>query len=120
MFTSLKKLPERAAVAAAASMAYAQIALASFGTSPTVSGGQTNIRTTVVNIIKTALSVAALAAVAVIIFAAFRLIIGGSDESQREKARNTVIFAVVGLLLILLAQAIVDFVTQADQGTGLN
>ena len=69
-----------------------------------------SIRTTVLDIIQDVLSFMALVAVVVIIIAGIRLVVGGADEQQREKARNTVLYAVIGLILILLAQAIVGFV----------
>lgn len=69
-----------------------------------------SLRNVLISITTQVLSFMALIAVIVIIIAGIRLVIGGADESQREKARNTVLYAVVGLILILLAQAIVAFV----------
>jgi ABC-type transport system involved in cytochrome bd biosynthesis fused ATPase/permease subunit len=49
-------------------------------------------------------------AVLIIVIAGIRLIIGGADEGQREKARDSILYAVIGLIVILLAGAIVQWV----------
>lgn len=94
----------------------AQVAFANgvFGPIPDVTGnGSTSdIRVTAINVLRTILSFLGLVAVIVIVIAGIRLIIGGADEGQREKARNAVVYAIIGLVLILLARAIVDFVYQ--------
>jgi len=51
-------------------------------------------------------------AVLVIVIAGVRLVVTGGDEGEREKARNAVLYAVVGLVVVLLASAIVNFVAQ--------
>lgn len=110
MMTTCKSMAQKVSAAAMLSLAGAQHAFAEFGSIPTVGGGGTDIRGTVLDILSAILNLMALAAVAVIIFAGIRLVIGGSDESQREKARNAILYAVIGLIVILLAQAIVSFV----------
>ena len=80
------------------------------GAIPNVGKGNIEIRTAVMDILRAFLNLMALAAVVVIVIAGIRLVIGGQDEGQREKAKNTIIFAVIGLIVILLASAIVNFV----------
>ena len=87
-----------------------------FGQIPSVTGdvgdGETTIRETVLRILQAVLSLMALAATVVIVVAGIRLVIGGQDDAQREKARNMILWAIVGLVVILLAQTIVAFVAE--------
>ncbi|MFH0770330.1 MAG: TrbC/VirB2 family protein [Candidatus Peregrinibacteria bacterium] len=72
--------------------------------------GHTNIRGTVENMLLTILSYVALAAVVVIVIAGIMLVVGlGSDESK-DKAKKIILYAIVGMILILLATAIVELV----------
>lgn len=54
---------------------------------------------------------ATLAAVAVlfIIIGGFRLVISSGDPEDVSKAKNTIIYAVVGLVIVLVAEGIVTF-----------
>jgi|APCry1669189034_1035192.scaffolds.fasta_scaffold130043_1 hypothetical protein len=49
-------------------------------------------------------------AVIVIIFAGFRFTTSGGDSGKVSSARNTIIYAAIGLLVIVLARVIVSFV----------
>jgi hypothetical protein len=50
------------------------------------------------------------ASVIVIIIAGFRFIISGGDSQAIASSRNTIIYAVVGLIIVVFAQVIVAFV----------
>ncbi len=115
---ALSHLSTKISTAVALSMISAQHALAEFGPIPNVSGTATtgDIRSTVVSILQAVLSFMGLVAVVVIIIAGIRLVVAGADEGQREKAKNTVLYAVIGLVLILLAQAIVSFIDNEIAG----
>jgi hypothetical protein len=54
--------------------------------------------------------VAGAIAVIVIIFAGFRFTTSGGDSGKVSSARNTIIYAAIGLLVIVLARVIVSFV----------
>ena len=69
-------------------------------------GGIGNIGNAIVKIINVALGLVAIIAVAVIIIAGFRLII--SQGENVDAARKAIIYAVVGILVILLAGTIVN------------
>jgi hypothetical protein len=45
-----------------------------------------------------------------LIYGGFKYITSGGDESGAKSARNTIIYAVVGLVIVALAQFIVKFV----------
>jgi type IV secretory pathway VirB2 component (pilin) len=80
------------------------------GDVPSIGGGPEDLRAGILEVLTYILGFLGLIAVIVIVIAGIRLIIGGADEGQREKARNAVLYAVIGLILVLLASAIVNFV----------
>ena len=61
-------------------------------------------------IFNTTLGVAGAIAVLIIVIAGFRYIVSQGDSSQVAAARNAILYAVVGLVVIMLAFAIVNFV----------
>lgn len=82
-----------------------------FGPIPDVGGtGTTDIRTTVLDILRTVLSFMALVAVVFIVIAGIRLVVSQGEEAEKDKAKKTIIYVIIGLIVIILAQAIVDFV----------
>ena len=54
--------------------------------------------------------ISGITAVIIIIIAGFMYVTSGGDSGKVNKAKQTIIYAVVGLLVILLAQAIISFV----------
>lgn len=61
------------------------------------------------NIVVAALVFAGVVAVYLIIFSAFKFILGGQDPKQVEGARNTLTYAIIGLLVILFSFFIINF-----------
>lgn len=86
-----------------------------FGPTPDTGGGNGSVEDVGVRIINAILNLIGLIAVVVIVIAGVRLVVGGVDDGQREKARNAVLYAVLGLLLVLFAKAIVQFVVDEFQ-----
>jgi MFS family permease len=73
--------------------------------------GGADLRDTTINIIQWVLGILALVAVAMIIFSGF--IAATAQESERaDRARKTIVGALVGLVIVLLAWAIVLFVAR--------
>lgn len=70
--------------------------------------------TNVNNIIKTVINIFSLVvgvvAVIMIIIGGFRYITSGGDSGNVSGAKNTILFAIVGLVIVALAQIIVKFV----------
>ncbi len=68
----------------------------------------------VINIIKTIINVLSLIVGAIcvimIIFGGFRYMTSGGESAGVTGAKNTILYAVVGLVIVLLAQAVVRFV----------
>lgn len=69
--------------------------------------GEETLREKIISILETVLSYMALAAVVVIVIAGIRLVVSQGEDEQKEKAKRTIIYAVVGLLVILLARGLV-------------
>lgn len=69
-----------------------------------------DLMTTVKDIINAVLGVVGVVAVVVIIVAGVYFILSQGDAAKIARARNTILYGVVGLLVALLAFAIVNFV----------
>ncbi len=61
----------------------------------------------IVRIIEIALDYVLIIAVAAVIVAGIYLIVSNGDEGQKDKAKNIIIYTVVGIILILFARVIV-------------
>lgn len=77
-----------------------------------VDGGSEVARviTVVINILST---IGGIIAVIMIIIAGFKFMTAAGDANSAASARNTIIYAVVGLIVIAFAQIIVRFVLQS-------
>lgn len=64
----------------------------------------------IIRIINIILGIAAVVAVLMIIIGGFRYIISAGDEKQTSGAKKTIINAIIGLVIIILAFAIVSVV----------
>jgi hypothetical protein len=63
----------------------------------------------IINIINALLVLAAIAAIAFVIIGGVRYVTAQGDEDAVAQAKNTVIFAIIGIIIILLAAVIVNF-----------
>ncbi len=72
--------------------------------------GTADLKTTVINIIQWVLGILALVAVIMIIIAGFQWMTAAGNEEKVEKAKKVISAAVIGLIIVLLAWAIVIFV----------
>jgi len=79
------------------------------GASEIALSGSTDVRQTLRNTLFTVLSYVGLLAVAVICIAGITYILNGGNDSARERAKNIIIYTIVGLIVILLASAIINF-----------
>lgn len=121
MIQSVQKMTYSLATAGVLSMSYISKALAQFGPTPDIEGlpeatDDESIRTTIVNIITAVLNFLALIAVIVIIIAGIRLIVSQGEEEQKEKAKKTILYAIIGLVIVLFARVIVGLVTVVFAG----
>ena len=72
--------------------------------------GSADLRATVISIISWALGLLALIAVVLVIYGGFVWMTAAGNEENVEKAKKIISAAVIGLIIILLAWAIVSFV----------
>lgn len=72
--------------------------------------GNKDIRSTVLDILYAVLRFMALVAVIVIIIAGIRLVISQGEETEKDKAKKAIFYAIIGLIIILLAEAMVRIV----------
>jgi len=71
---------------------------------------EVDLKQLIIDIIQAVLQFVGLIAVAMIVIAGIWLIVGFGEESSKEKAKKIIIYTIVGLLVIMLAEAIVSFV----------
>ncbi|MFA5004361.1 MAG: pilin [Candidatus Saccharimonadales bacterium] len=74
----------------------------------------TNVVRTVINVLSTIIGVVA---VIMIIVAGLRYVTSGGDSNGVSGAKNTLIYAIVGLVIVAMAQFIVQFVLQKTSNT---
>jgi TRAP-type C4-dicarboxylate transport system permease small subunit len=94
------------------------MALAQFSGSPTFAGTASgNLLDAVVTIVNIFLLLAGLVAAIFLIIGGVRYITSQGDEDAAGKAKQTVLYAVIGLIVIGLSAAIVNFVIGAIQSS---
>ena len=72
--------------------------------------GSNDLMTVIGRILNVALGLIGFVAVVFIIFGGFQYITSSGDAAKVAKAKNTLLYSVVGLIVVLLAFAIVNFV----------
>lgn len=84
----------------------------SVGEGVTASGGnnQISLGTQIETVINVLLFVIAAVAVIMIILGGIKYVLSNGDSSQITSAKNTILYAVIGLVVALLSYAIVNFV----------
>lgn len=114
MLSALKRTGTIVSTASVSALIFATRAFAQFGGEiPDLDGTaeSTDVRETITNVLKYVLSFLALIAVVVIVIAGIRLIVSQGNEEERDKAKKTILYAVIGLLVVLFARVIVGFFT---------
>lgn len=83
--------------------------------------GSSNLMGTINTIISVVLGVLGILAVAYIIYGGFMFTTAAGDPAKTKKARETIMYGVIGLVVALLAFAIVNFVlTSVFSGSAAN
>ncbi len=80
------------------------------GTPTAVNGG--DARDIILRIMRFVLDFLALIAVVFIIIAGIRLIVSQGSDEQKDKAKKTILYVIVGLIVVLFARVIVSFFTE--------
>lgn len=76
-----------------------------------------SLNTLIKNIINVFSIVVGLVAVVMIIIGGFRYIVSGGESSSVSGAKNAILFAIVGLIIVVIAQLIVHFVISRAANT---
>lgn len=71
--------------------------------------GDVDVKQTLIDVLQFVLSFLALLAIIFIIVAGIRLIVSQGEEEQKDKAKKTILYVIIGLLVILFAKVIVSF-----------
>ena len=85
-----------------------------FKYNPTFEGvrpANTGLVSSIINIVNALLVLAAITAVVFIIIGGVRYITAQGDEDAVAQAKNTIIYAIIGIIIIILAAVIVSFFT---------
>jgi hypothetical protein len=87
------------------------------GDCDSTSAGSTvsNLLKRIINIIS---AIVGVVAVIMLVVSGFKYITSGGDASKIASAKNTIIYAIVGLIIVALAQVIVHFVIHTTSNTG--
>ncbi len=84
-----------------------------------ITGGGTDLRQTIVGFIKYALGFLGLIAVIMIMYGGFTYVISGGDDEKTGDAKKMIMYALIGLVIIMLAFVLVNGVLGAmTSGTG--
>lgn len=79
-------------------------------TACTTDNGDTNLNKVITLVINTFSVIVGFISVVMIIYGGFRYITSGGDSTKVGNGRNTILYALIGLVLVALAQIIVHFV----------
>ena len=82
------------------------------GTEGACSNQDTHVNSLLSTIINWFSIIVGVAAVIMIVFAGFKYITSGGKEEGVKTAKNTILYAIIGLVIVGLAQVIVQFVLQ--------
>lgn len=75
-----------------------------------VSGGTTGVNDLITKVVNIFSIIVGIVSVIMIIYGGFRYVTSGGDSSNVSNAKNTIIYAIIGLVVVALAQFIVQFV----------
>ena len=74
------------------------------------------INTLIADIVDIISVIVGIVAVIMIIYGGFRYITSGGDSGNVSNAKNTILYAIIGLIIVALAQFIVKFVLNTSNG----
>ncbi|HEU4914804.1 MAG TPA: pilin [Candidatus Saccharimonadales bacterium] len=80
------------------------------GCDSNVTSGSSNLNNVITDIVNIFSVIVGIVSVIMIIYGGFRYVTSGGDSGNVSSAKNTIIYAVIGLVVVALAQFIVQFV----------
>jgi heme/copper-type cytochrome/quinol oxidase subunit 2 len=72
--------------------------------------GANNLHQGVVAVVNAVLNFVALIVLVLIVISGFRLLLSQGDETARDSAKKTIIYLIIGLIVIVFAKAIANFI----------
>ncbi len=107
----MKKFLTTVSSALALSQLHIAKAFAGLAPPPNVGGlSQSNdIKGVIVDVLIRVLDFITIVAVVFVVVAGIRLIVSGGDDGEKDKAKKTIIYVIVGIIIILFARVIVTF-----------
>ena len=125
MSTSLQNASLRISAFAVTFLAAPRAFADLFGQVPDIGGvsaGSTDeIRSGVLQILDVVLSFMALIAVIYIVIAGIRLVVSQGEEQEKDKAKKTILYVIIGLIVIVLARVVIGFIiTEAPNLLGVS
>lgn len=76
-----------------------------------IGNNSTSVSDFIINIVQAFLKYVGIAAVVVLVIAGIMLIISGGNDDLKGKAQKIITYTVIGLIVIVLASAIVSFIS---------
>lgn len=83
------------------------------GVNSVTDGTPVTLNVTIKNVINVLLYIIGIAAVIMIVIGGLRYVLSGGDSGSTKGAKDTILYAVVGLIVAIVAYAIVNFVITA-------
>ena len=110
----MKKLFAGVSSTFASSLFFVQSAFAELDPPPDIDGlsggsGTQGIKDAIVKVLETVLDFILIVAVVFVVVAGIRLIVSGGDEGEKDKAKTTILYVIIGIVVVLLARVIVTF-----------
>ncbi len=90
------------------------------GISCTGSENTESFMQTIINIVNVLLTLIGIVAAIYLVLGGVRYILSEGEEDQTKKAKNTIIYAVIGIIVVGLSAMIVNFVIEDVVGTTTN
>lgn len=75
-----------------------------------------NLETTIIDIVNVIIGVLGVVAVLVVVLGGIQYMTSSGDSGKVKKAKDTILYGVIGLVICVLAYAIVNFVISAISG----
>ncbi len=80
------------------------------------SNGSSSINNIISNVLDILSWIVGIAAVLMIIISGFRIIVSGGDSNSFNSAKNGILYAIIGLVIVAAAQIIVQYVLKSATG----
>jgi len=86
------------------------LTLAQITSAPRITTVPSDLESTISNIINVVISVVGLIAIVVIVIGGIKIITSGGDDEAKKSGTNFITYGIIGLVVVILAYAIVSFI----------